>query len=82
MIICICRRVSDRELVQHARCGKSFDDIQFDTGVSSQCGQCESAARQVVERGCTVAEQQVCASQHEHRGSRIQWQPSMLGATA
>ena len=60
MIICICRRISDRELAQHAPCGKDFDDIQFDTGVSSQCGQCESAARDVVARHCSTAQQQLC----------------------
>lgn len=61
MIICICRRISDRELAQHARCGKDFEDIQRDTGVSSQCGRCESAAREVVARHCSPAQQQLCA---------------------
>jgi len=48
MIICVCRRVSDREIAKHARAGMGFDDIQFELGVATQCGQCESCARDVV----------------------------------
>jgi bacterioferritin-associated ferredoxin len=47
MIVCVCRRVSDREIARHARAGMSFDDIQFELGVATQCGQCESCAREV-----------------------------------
>ncbi|MCG2592595.1 (2Fe-2S)-binding protein [Ramlibacter sp. XY19] len=48
MIVCVCRRVSDREIASHARAGMDFDDIQFELGVATQCGQCESCARDVV----------------------------------
>jgi bacterioferritin-associated ferredoxin len=48
MIVCVCRRVSDREITRHARAGMSFDDIQFELGVATQCGQCECLAREVV----------------------------------
>ena len=44
MIICVCRRVSDRDIVRHAKAGMGFDDIQFELGVATQCGQCESCA--------------------------------------
>jgi bacterioferritin-associated ferredoxin len=50
MIVCVCRRVSDREIARHARAGMSFDDIQFELGVATQCGQCETCARDVVEQ--------------------------------
>ncbi|MEO7392304.1 MAG: (2Fe-2S)-binding protein [Ramlibacter sp.] len=54
MIVCVCRRISDREIARHARAGMDFDDIQFELGVASQCGQCESCAREVVAQcnGC------------------------------
>ncbi len=52
MIVCVCRRVSDREIARHARAGMSFDDIQFELGVATQCGQCESCAREVVAQCC------------------------------
>ena len=48
MIVCVCRRVSDREITRHARAGMSFDEIQFELGVATQCGQCEGCARDVV----------------------------------
>jgi len=54
MIVCICRRVSDREIVRHARAGMDFDDIQFELGVAMQCGQCEGCARDIVAQ-CSAA---------------------------
>jgi bacterioferritin-associated ferredoxin len=48
MIICVCRGVSDREIAKHVRAGMDFDDIQFELGVATQCGQCEGCARDVV----------------------------------
>ncbi len=47
MIVCVCRRVNDKAIAQAARGGASFDDIQIDMGVATQCGQCESSARAV-----------------------------------
>ncbi len=48
MIVCVCHRVSDREIARHARAGLSFDDIQFELGVATQCGRCEGCVRDVV----------------------------------
>ncbi len=50
MIVCVCRRASDREIARHVRAGMSFDDIQFELGVATQCGQCEPCARDVVDQ--------------------------------
>ena len=50
MIVCICRNISDREIAKSAKAGLSFDDIQFETGLSSQCGSCENCARDVIEQ--------------------------------
>jgi bacterioferritin-associated ferredoxin len=47
MIVCVCHRVSDRAIAQSARLGLSFDDIQLELGVATQCGQCETCAREV-----------------------------------
>ena len=38
MIVCVCRRISDREIARHARAGMGFDEIQFELGVATQCG--------------------------------------------
>ena len=48
MIVCVCRRISDREIARHARAGMGFDEIQFELGVATQCGRCEGCARDVV----------------------------------
>lgn len=50
MIVCVCRRVSDKEIARHAHAGMSFDEIQFELGVGLQCGCCEGCARDVVEQ--------------------------------
>lgn len=55
MIVCVCRRVSDREIARHARAGMSFDEIQFELGVATQCGRCEDCARDVVAQ-CSAAQ--------------------------
>lgn len=55
MIVCVCRRVSDREIARHVRAGMDFDDIQFELGVATQCGQCESCARDVVAQCSSTA---------------------------
>ena len=47
MIVCVCHRVSDKEIHHHASEGKSFEDIQIDLGVATQCGQCEGCARKL-----------------------------------
>jgi bacterioferritin-associated ferredoxin len=52
MIVCVCRRVSDREIARQAKLGMSFDDIQFELGVATQCGRCEGCARSIVEQCC------------------------------
>lgn len=55
MIVCVCNRVSDREISRHARAGMSFDDIQLELGVATCCGSCESCARELVEQ-CNAAQ--------------------------
>ena len=55
MIVCVCRRISDREIARHARAGMDFDSIQFELGVATQCGQCEGCARDVVAQCSSTA---------------------------
>lgn len=54
MIVCVCNRVSDREITRHAHAGMSFDDIQLELGVATCCGRCESCARDLVQQ-CSTA---------------------------
>ncbi|MBO9680903.1 (2Fe-2S)-binding protein [Paenacidovorax monticola] len=80
MIVCVCRRVSDREIARHARAGMSFDEIQFELGVATQCGRCESCARDVVAQ-CS-ASHPVAALHNEAAPQTIQLAKSILDSKA
>ena len=50
MYICICKGVTDREIVQEVEAGAlSIDDVKVKTGCSSQCGKCLFRASQLVQ---------------------------------
>jgi bacterioferritin-associated ferredoxin len=50
MIVCVCHRVSDKDIHHHASQGcVSFDALQMETGVSTCCGRCEDCAREVLD---------------------------------
>jgi bacterioferritin-associated ferredoxin len=70
MIVCVCHRVSDRDIARHARAGLSFDDIQFELGVATQCGQCESCARDVVAQ---------CSASHPVAAVHCDFEPAQSG---
>jgi len=47
MIVCICHRVSDRDIAHTVRQGcNSFDELQFELGVATACGKCHDCAQQ------------------------------------
>lgn len=61
MIVCVCNRISDRDITRHVHqgCG-SFDDLQIDTGVAGSCGRCESCAREVFAAAAQGRQREVC----------------------
>ncbi|MEO8119503.1 MAG: (2Fe-2S)-binding protein [Rhodoferax sp.] len=62
MIVCVCRRISDRDITRHARAGMGFDDIQMELGVATQCGRCEGCARDIVAQ-CSASNPVAALSQ-------------------
>lgn len=48
MIVCICRRISDRDIVRAAHQGLDFDEIQLELGVGTQCGRCSECVCDMV----------------------------------
>lgn len=50
MIVCVCNRISDREITRHVHAGMNFDDLQLELGVATCCGRCESCARELVQQ--------------------------------
>jgi bacterioferritin-associated ferredoxin len=48
MIICVCHRVSDRDIAREVRGGCcSFETLQDDLRVGTACGACADCAREV-----------------------------------
>ena len=80
MIVCVCRRVSDREIASHARAGMDFDDIQFELGVATQCGQCESCARDVVAQ-CSATHPVAAIQLASRIKESAAWNPSLASAS-
>jgi len=55
MIVCICHRVSDRDIAHAARHGcASFDELQDDLGVATACGACGDCARETFAAHCAA----------------------------
>lgn len=71
MIVCVCRRVSDREIARHAHAGMSFDEIQFELGVAMQCGRCEGCARDVVAQ-CSASHPIAAIHNEAHACASVQ----------
>jgi bacterioferritin-associated ferredoxin len=50
MIICLCHRVSDRDIQRAVASGvQCFDVLQDETRLASSCGCCHDCAREVFE---------------------------------
>ena len=58
MIVCVCHRVSDRDIEREVRHGcASFDELQDELRVGTACGACSDCARDTfdVARACRPA---------------------------
>lgn len=50
MIVCVCRRISTRDIERTAQQGcATFDELQMELGVSTCCGRCTDCARAVFD---------------------------------
>jgi bacterioferritin-associated ferredoxin len=55
MIICICHRVSDRDIAAQARAGcPDFDGLQEELRVGTSCGACLDCAQQTWAAACAA----------------------------
>jgi bacterioferritin-associated ferredoxin len=54
MIICLCRRVSDRDIHRAVHGGVGdFETLQEETGVARNCESCHDCAREVFDEACS-----------------------------
>lgn len=50
MIVCLCHRISDRDIQREVRAGITcFERLQDETRVASSCGCCHDCAREVFD---------------------------------
>lgn len=50
MIVCLCHRISDRDIVSAVQAGATcFEALQDETRLASSCGCCHDCAREVFE---------------------------------
>ena len=53
MIVCLCHRVSDRDIKVAVRSGTTcFEVLQDDLRVAASCGCCHDCAREVFDAAC------------------------------
>ncbi len=53
MIVCLCHRVSDRDIVQAVKGGtRCFEVLQDDLLVAASCACCHDCAREVFDQAC------------------------------
>jgi bacterioferritin-associated ferredoxin len=56
MIVCLCHRVSDRDIRREVATGTlCFEALQDETLVASSCGSCHDCAREIFDSACTQA---------------------------
>lgn len=64
MIICICHRISDRDITRAVREGcASFAELQDETRVATACGACHDCAHEAFHA-------QACAGRGTHAAAR------------
>jgi bacterioferritin-associated ferredoxin len=63
MYVCICAAVTDREIVRQVERGAdSLEQIRFELGVATCCGQCADCARQLIDETLASARPSTGAS--------------------
>lgn len=65
MIVCVCHRVSDRDIARAAREGcESFDELQHALAVATACGACHDCAQDTFHaaRACSPDARARCAT--------------------
>lgn len=63
MVVCLCNRISDRDLHPHTACGGCSVGMVYQAlGVRPQCGKCVPFVRQMLKQGAEAAAVQQSAA--------------------
>jgi len=69
MIVCICHRVSDRDIVREAHAGcASFEELQESLLVGTACGACLDCAHETFHAVAGRPGRDACGGAAAHRG--------------
>lgn len=49
MIVCVCKNISEKKLIQEIHNGSSFDDLQMNLGVALRCGCCRQCIHSLLK---------------------------------
>jgi bacterioferritin-associated ferredoxin len=64
MIVCLCHRISDRDIHRNVEAGiRNFDLLQDETGLASACGCCHDCAREVFDAAIVKSSHGACPAQ-------------------
>jgi bacterioferritin-associated ferredoxin len=80
VIVCVCHRVSDRDIEREVRHGcESFDELQDELRVATACGACTDCARDTfdVARACRPSHADAHAHAHAHAARVIPIAPAL-----
>ncbi|MBI3153771.1 MAG: (2Fe-2S)-binding protein [Burkholderiales bacterium] len=71
MIVCLCHRVSDRDIQREVGSGtRCFEQLQGDTRVASSCGKCLDCALEVFDAALKARADRQPAGAQARRGAR------------
>jgi bacterioferritin-associated ferredoxin len=73
MVVCVCRKVSDRQIVNLIQAGAdSWEAVQLETGAGTCCGRCQDCAKAITARALS--------KQHVNVVEKISntWLPGLL----
>jgi len=65
MIVCLCHRISDRDIRREVAGGvRCFEQLQDETRVAASCGSCHDCAREVFDEALAACPGQPRAATH------------------
>ncbi len=72
MIVCLCHRVSDRDIHREVSAGtQCFEVLQDETRIASSCGSCHDCAREIFDLACAKARCAGVCAEAETRASLV-----------
>ena len=49
MIVCVCKNISDKKIKESLNNNKTFEDMQFELGLCTNCEKCKDCIQSILE---------------------------------